>query len=72
MDRIGVVAANMSGLTFPELQGLAKEAEAGNFEAIFSPEFMNDSLMNCQIILVISSPSISTNGVFTLIFDMSF
>lgn len=49
MDRVGVVAANMSGLTFPELQGLAKEAEAGNFDAIFSPEFMNDSLMNCQI-----------------------
>ena len=49
MARIGVVAANMSGLTFPELQDLAKSAEAAGFESIFSPEFMNDSLMNCQI-----------------------
>ncbi len=49
MARIGVVAANMSGLTFPELQDLAKSAESAGFEAIFSPEFMNDSLINCQI-----------------------
>ncbi len=49
MARIGVVAANMSGLTFTELQDLAKNAEAAGFEAIFSPEFMNDSLINCQI-----------------------
>ena len=49
MARIGVVAANMSGLTFPELTGLAKDAESAGFDAIFSPEFMNDSLMNCQI-----------------------
>ena len=40
MARIGVVAANMSGLTFPELQDLAKSAEAAGFESIFSPEFM--------------------------------
>ena len=49
MARIGVVAANMSGLTFTELQELAREAEGTGFEAIFSPEFMNDSLINCQI-----------------------
>ena len=29
MARIGVVAANMSGLTFPELQDLAKERRGG-------------------------------------------
>ena len=49
MARIGVVAANMSGLTFPELTSLAQDAESAGFDAIFSPEFMNDSLMNCQI-----------------------
>ncbi len=49
MARIGVVAANMSGLSFPELTDFAKSAESAGFEAIFSPEFMNDSLMNCQI-----------------------
>ena len=62
MDRVGVVAANMSGLTFPELQGLAKEAEAGNFDAIFSPEFMNDSLMNCQIMAQATSKRILRGG----------
>lgn len=49
MARIGVVAANFSGLTFSELQDLAQKAEAAGFEAIFSPEFMNDALMNCQL-----------------------
>ena len=49
MTRIGVVAANMSGLTFNELRDLARHAESAGFEAIFSPEFMNDSLINCQI-----------------------
>jgi 5,10-methylenetetrahydromethanopterin reductase len=49
MARMGVVAANMSGLTFNELQDLARHAESAGFEAIFSPEFMNDSLINCQI-----------------------
>ena len=49
MARVGVVAANMSGLTFNELRDLARHAESAGFEAIFSPEFMNDSLINCQI-----------------------
>ena len=49
MARLGIVAANMSGLSFAELQGLAREAESAGFEAIFSPEFMNDALANCQL-----------------------
>jgi alkanesulfonate monooxygenase SsuD/methylene tetrahydromethanopterin reductase-like flavin-dependent oxidoreductase (luciferase family) len=49
MARLGIVAANMSGLSFTELQGLAREAESAGFEAIFSPEFMNDALANCQL-----------------------
>ena len=49
MARLGVVAANMSGLTFNELRDMARHAESAGFEAIFSPEFMNDSLINCQI-----------------------
>src|SRR3989441_12868066 len=49
MARLGIVAANMSGLSFAELQGLAREAESAGFEAIFSPEFMNDALSNCQL-----------------------
>ena len=43
MARLGVVAANMSGLTFNELRDMARHAESAGFEAIFSPEFMNDS-----------------------------
>jgi alkanesulfonate monooxygenase SsuD/methylene tetrahydromethanopterin reductase-like flavin-dependent oxidoreductase (luciferase family) len=49
MARIGVVAANVAGLSFTDLQDLAREAESAGFEAIFSPEFMNDALANCQI-----------------------
>ena len=49
MARLGVVAANMSGLTFNELRDLARHAESAGFEAIFSPEFMNDSLINYQV-----------------------
>lgn len=49
MARLGIVAANMSGLTFNELRDMARHAESAGFEAIFSPEFMNDSLINCQI-----------------------
>ena len=49
MARLGIVAANFSGLSFPELQDLAREAESAGIEAIFSPEFMNDALANCHI-----------------------
>ncbi len=49
MSRLGIVAANMAGLSFSELRDLARHAESAGFEAIFSPEFMNDSLINCQI-----------------------
>ncbi len=49
MARRGIVAANMSGLSFSELRDMARHAESAGFEAIFSPEFMNDSLINCQI-----------------------
>jgi len=49
MARLGIVAANFSGLSFPELQNLAREAESAGIEAIFSPEFMNDALANCHI-----------------------
>ena len=49
MARLGIVAANFSGLSFAELQGLAREAESAGIEAIFSPEFMNDALSNCHI-----------------------
>lgn len=55
IGRIGIVAANMSGLTFSELQDLAREAESAGFEAIFSPEFMNDSLINCQIMAQVTT-----------------
>jgi len=49
MARLGIVIANFSGLSFAELQQLAREAESAGFEAVFSPEFMNDALANCQI-----------------------
>ncbi len=49
MARLGIVAANVSGLSFTELQDLAREAESAGLEAIFSPEFMNDALANCQV-----------------------
>src|SRR5438093_4226530 len=49
MARLGIVAANLFGLSFAELQQLAREAEAAGIEAIFSPEVMNDGLANCQI-----------------------
>ena len=49
MARLGIVIANFSGLSFAELQQLAREAESAGFEAVFSPEFMNDALANCQL-----------------------
>jgi len=55
MARLGIVAANMSGLSFAELQELAREAESAGFEAIFSPEFMNDSLSNCQLMAQVTT-----------------
>lgn len=55
MARVGIVAANMTGLSFAELQDLAREAESAGFEAIFSPEFMNDALANCQIMAYATS-----------------
>jgi alkanesulfonate monooxygenase SsuD/methylene tetrahydromethanopterin reductase-like flavin-dependent oxidoreductase (luciferase family) len=50
MARIGIVSANFSGLSFTELQDLAREAESAGIEAIFSPEFMNDALANCLVV----------------------
>jgi alkanesulfonate monooxygenase SsuD/methylene tetrahydromethanopterin reductase-like flavin-dependent oxidoreductase (luciferase family) len=49
MDRIAIALATFSGLSIPELQELAREAEAAGFEAVFSPEFMNDALADCQV-----------------------
>jgi alkanesulfonate monooxygenase SsuD/methylene tetrahydromethanopterin reductase-like flavin-dependent oxidoreductase (luciferase family) len=49
MARLGIVVANMSGLSFAELQQLAREAESAGFEAVFSPELMNDALANCHV-----------------------
>ncbi len=49
MARLGIVIANFSGLSFADLQQLAREAESAGFEAVFSPEFMNDALANCQL-----------------------
>jgi hypothetical protein len=51
MDRIAIALATFSGLSIPELQELAREAEAAGFEAVFSPEFMNDALADCQVML---------------------
>ena len=42
MDRLGLVAATFSGLSFANLQELAREADSAGFEAILLPEFMND------------------------------
>ncbi len=50
MARLGLVAATFSGLSFAELQALAREAEAAGFEALYLPEFMNDALANCQLV----------------------
>jgi alkanesulfonate monooxygenase SsuD/methylene tetrahydromethanopterin reductase-like flavin-dependent oxidoreductase (luciferase family) len=49
MGRLGIIAATSSGLSFSDLQGLAREAEAAGFEAIFANEFMNDALADCQV-----------------------
>jgi len=49
MARLGIVTSNMAGLSFAELQQLAREAESAGIEAIFSPEFMNDALSNCHL-----------------------
>jgi diketogulonate reductase-like aldo/keto reductase len=49
MDRIAIALATFSGLSIPELQELAREAEAAGFEAAFAPEFMNDALADCQV-----------------------
>jgi len=49
MAKVGIVAAAFSGLSFAELQELARAAESAGIEAIFSPEFMNDGLANCQV-----------------------
>jgi len=49
MARLGIVVARPGDTSFSELQQLAKEAESAGFEAVFSPEFMNDALANCQI-----------------------
>jgi alkanesulfonate monooxygenase SsuD/methylene tetrahydromethanopterin reductase-like flavin-dependent oxidoreductase (luciferase family) len=49
MARLGIVAASFSGLSFADLQQLARDAESAGVEAIFSPEFMNDALANCML-----------------------
>lgn len=55
MDRLGLVAATFSGLSFADLQELAREAESAGFEAIFLPEFMNDALANCQLVTQVTT-----------------
>ncbi len=55
MARLGIVAATFSGLSFADLQELAREAESAGFEAIFLPEFMNDALANCQVVVPVTS-----------------
>jgi alkanesulfonate monooxygenase SsuD/methylene tetrahydromethanopterin reductase-like flavin-dependent oxidoreductase (luciferase family) len=49
MARLGIVIARPGESSFAELQQLACEAESAGVEAVFSPEFMNDALANCQI-----------------------
>ncbi len=49
MARLGIVVARPGDTSFVELQQLAKEAEAAGFEAVYSPEYMNDALANCHI-----------------------
>jgi alkanesulfonate monooxygenase SsuD/methylene tetrahydromethanopterin reductase-like flavin-dependent oxidoreductase (luciferase family) len=55
MTRLGLVAATFSGLSWADLQELAREAEAAGFEALFLPEFMNDALANCQLVTQVTS-----------------
>ena len=55
MARLGIVAATFSGLSFADLQELAQEAESAGFEAICLPEFMNDALANCQVVVPVTS-----------------
>jgi alkanesulfonate monooxygenase SsuD/methylene tetrahydromethanopterin reductase-like flavin-dependent oxidoreductase (luciferase family) len=55
MARLGIIAATFSGLSFAELQDLAREAESAGFEAIFAPEFMNDALADCQVMAQVTS-----------------
>lgn len=52
MARLGIVAATFSGLSFADLQEVAQEAESAGFETIFLPEFMNDALANCQVVML--------------------
>lgn len=49
MTRLGIVAARPGEVSFAELQELTREAESAGIEAVFSPEFMNDALANCQL-----------------------
>lgn len=49
MARLGIVAARPGEVSFAELQELTREAESAGIEAVFSPEFMNDALANCQL-----------------------
>jgi alkanesulfonate monooxygenase SsuD/methylene tetrahydromethanopterin reductase-like flavin-dependent oxidoreductase (luciferase family) len=49
MARLGIVVARPGDTSFDELRQLAKEAESAGFEAVYSPEFMNDALANCHI-----------------------
>jgi len=55
MSRTGLVTATFSGLSFADLQELAREAEAAGFEALCMPEFMNDALANCQLVTQVTS-----------------
>jgi alkanesulfonate monooxygenase SsuD/methylene tetrahydromethanopterin reductase-like flavin-dependent oxidoreductase (luciferase family) len=49
MARLGIVVVRPGEMPFSEMQQLAREAESAGIEAVFSPEFMNDALANCQI-----------------------
>lgn len=55
MARLGIVVARLGDTSFDELKQLAKEAESAGFEAVYSPEFMNDALANCHIMVQATS-----------------
>jgi 5,10-methylenetetrahydromethanopterin reductase len=49
MARLGLVTVGFAGVSFADMQELAREAEAAGVEAVFSPELMNDALANCSM-----------------------
>jgi alkanesulfonate monooxygenase SsuD/methylene tetrahydromethanopterin reductase-like flavin-dependent oxidoreductase (luciferase family) len=51
MDRLGLANSTSAfpEASFAEFQQLARDAEAAGFEAIFSAEYMNDTLGAAQV-----------------------